>query len=106
MLKKIIFFIFFFYVLILIQTSFLVQFNVFGIVPNLILMAIILINIFTSVPDASGLAAAFIGGIYLDIFSPSFFGFFGFYTLVSLLISLLLKFILKNYVKIPRIQKI
>jgi rod shape-determining protein MreD len=105
MLKKIIFFIFLFYILILLQTSFLIPFSIAGIIPNLVLVAVILVNLFNRTSEISGLIVALIGGLYLDIFSISFFGFFGFYTLISLIISLFLKFILKNYVKIPSLEK-
>lgn len=105
MLKKIIFFIFLFYVLTLFQTSFLIPLSISGIIPNLILIVVILVNLFTRTSDISGLIVAFIGGLYLDIFSVNFFGFFGFYILISLIISLFLKFILKNYVKIPSLKK-
>ena len=102
MAKKIILFIFIFYILTLIQGSFLVHFSVFGLVPNLVLIFVILINLFTP-PLWSGIGffSSIIGGFFLDIFSSAYFGFFGFYTLIFLSLFFLLNFILKKYVKIP-----
>jgi len=105
MLKKILFFVFFFYLLVLIQTSFLVKFSIFGIVPNLVLISVILFNVFTDPKQNSGVLAAFIAGFFLDVFSRGPFGFFGFYTLISMLLALFLKFILKNYVQVSFFKK-
>ncbi|MDP2967021.1 MAG: rod shape-determining protein MreD [bacterium] len=106
MVKKIIFFILIFYILTLIQTSFLVHFNILGITPNLVLIAVIFINIFNS-SQWQKISSAIIGGFYLDIFSlNNVGGFFGFYTLILLGFSLLLKIILEKYVRIPVIRQI
>ncbi|MBL7142414.1 MAG: hypothetical protein ISS83_02045 [Candidatus Pacebacteria bacterium] len=105
MIKRILFFIFFFYLLILIQTSFLVHFNIWGIMPNLVLLAVILINVFGPGRE-SAIISSVVGGLYLDIFSLSgFLGFFGSYTLILILFSLFLKIVLKQYVRIPIIKK-
>ncbi|MCX6759242.1 MAG: hypothetical protein NT012_01635 [Candidatus Nealsonbacteria bacterium] len=122
MVKKIIFFILIFYVLTLIQTSFLVHFNVSGVIPNLVLITVIFINL---LPESQRrvknriyslrlssswlqkISSAVIGGFYLDIFSlNNMGGFFGFYTLILTGFSFLLKTILERYVRIPIIQKI
>ena len=103
--KKIIFLILLFYFLTLLQTSFLVHFNVFGIVPNFVFITVILINLFTPHHYWRGVGAAFIGGLYLDIFSLSSFWFFGLYTLILVAISLFIKFILKKHVSLPVIKK-
>lgn len=106
MIKKIIILILFFYFLILFQTSFLVHFNWQGIVPNFVLIALIFINLFEKPEKKLGIVAGFLGGFYLDIFSLSFQGFFGFYTLISLAISLFIKFILRKHVRFPVIKKL
>jgi len=106
MIKKIIFFIITFYILILLQTSFLVHFNVLGVVPNFVLIAVIFINLFSSSKQEKVLSAL-IGGFYLDVFSlDNRGGFFGFYTLIMLGLFLFLKVILEKYVRLPVIKKI
>ncbi len=105
MFKKAIFITFLFYILVLIQTSFLVHFSVLGIVPNFILIAVIFINLFERPERKLGIFSSFVGGIYLDIFSLNSSEFFGFYTLISLTLSLFIKFILRKYVQIPIIKR-
>jgi len=105
MVRKILFFILFFYALILIQTSFLVHFSLWGVVLNLVLISVILINLLSS-DRALGIISSFVGGLYLDIFSlAGFMGFFGVYTIVLILLSLFLKIVLNQYVRIPIIKK-
>lgn len=106
MARKIILCIIFFYVLILIQTSFLVYFKVFGLVPDLVLIAVVLITLFFSPDQWWGLSSALIGGFYLDVFSSSVIGFFGFYTLILVIFSLLARIILQKYVRIPLFKRI
>ncbi len=103
MVRKIISLVIGFYILVLLQTSFFVHFEALGIVPNFILIALILINLLERPERKLGIAAGFLGGLFLDIFSINSGFFFGFYTLASLLISLFIKYILKKYVKIPAI---
>ena len=93
MVKKILFLIILFYLLVLLQTSFLVHFSIFGIVPNLMVVLVILWNIFEKQEKQLGLANALIGGIFLDIFSS---GLFGFYIFILLIISVFIKFYLKK----------
>lgn len=107
MMKRIVFFILFLYFLALFQTSFLVHFKILGMVPNLVLIAVILINIFTPYYQWQGIGLSLLGGFYLDLFSLSCFGpnytcFFGFYTLVFLLIALFVKFIFKRHVQFSK----
>jgi rod shape-determining protein MreD len=101
MVKKILAFIIFFYVLALFQTSFLVHFKIFGQIPNLILLALIIINIFEKPKDYSGVFAAVIGGFFLDIFSEKSIGLS---ILILVALSLFIKLILKKYVQIPTIK--
>jgi len=106
MVKKILFLIFGMYFLAILQSSFFVNFGVFGKVFNFILLAVIIVNFLEKPERKFGIAVGFLGGFFLDIFSYSPNLFFGFYTLISLFISLLLKLILSKYVQIPAIQKI
>ena len=94
MAKKLIFLILFFYFLTLFQISFLGRFFTF--LPNLILIAVILINFFEKQKDSSGIFAAFMAGFFLDIFSEKFFGY---YILISFSISLFIKLVIKKYIQ-------
>ena len=100
---KNIFLIFFsFYILFLLQTSFLAHFNIAGMVPNLILISIILINFFEKPSGDSGLFSAVSGGFFLDMFSGAAVGplsFIGFHILIYLLIAIFIKFLLKKHVR-------
>lgn len=59
-----------FYFLILLQNSFLSHFTIKGVYPNLILIAVLLLNLFEkSEKKYFGQASGFIGGFFLDIFS-------------------------------------
>lgn len=98
MFKKILFSAIIFYFLALLQASFLPHFSVFGIVPNIVLFFVFLINLFEKNERTTGLIAAFAAGLFLDIFSG---GFIGFYILISLAISILVKYVLREHIKIP-----
>lgn len=107
MAKKTLILIIIFYILILFQTSFLAHFNISGTVPNLVLIAVILISFFEKTEQKLGLISAFIGGLFLDIFIGNFMGinFFGLYFLISLGLAIFIKFVLRQYVRIPIIQR-
>ncbi len=89
-----------FYILILIQISFLAHFNIFRILPNIILLLVILINVFQKTAQSFGWTSAIIGGFYLDIFSS---GLFGTQIIILLLLATLIK-IIKKYIRIPFFQ--
>lgn len=97
-MKKTLILIIFFYLLTLFQASFLIYFRIFGVVPNFIFIAVILINFFAPYRSWWGVSAAFIGGFFLDIFSSRFIGF---NILILVGLSIFIKFILKKYVRIP-----
>ena len=59
-------------------------------------MTVCFVNFFEDREEDSGIFISLIGGVFLDIFSESFFGF---YILTSLLISFFIKIVLKNYVQ-------
>jgi len=73
---KIIFSLILFYFLAIIQTSFLVHYQINGGSLNLVLISIILFNFFEKKESRLGLIIAGAGGLYLDIFSPYFPGLF------------------------------
>lgn len=92
------------YILTLLQTSFLIHFNIFlnnYWIFNLVLITVFLISFFTPAYQKQDIIIAFIGGFFLDIFSENFFGF---YILILVAISLFIKFILRKYVQIPSIR--
>lgn len=99
MIKKIVILILFFYLLALLQTSFFVHFNIAGIIPNFILISVILLSLFTPVPNFSVVvSSAFIGGFFLDIFSV---GLIGFNVLILLGLVIFIKIVLRRYVQAP-----
>jgi len=97
MFKKIIFSLIILYFLALIQTSFLVHFRIMGIVPNLVLFLIVIWNFLEKREDYFGLINAFLGGLFLDIFSGRFIGF---NILILLFLAIFLKLVFKKYVQI------
>jgi hypothetical protein len=78
-----------FYFLAIFQVSYLIHFKIVGGLWNPILIAIVFLNFFEKKEDKSGLIIGALGGFYLDLFSPYFLGFF---TLISLGISFLIKY--------------
>lgn len=92
-MKKNVVLILFFYILALIQTSFLVHFNINGQVPNLILIALVLLIFFEKPEEKLSFFGAVVGGFFLDIFSSVFLG-------TSIIALLLMTFLFKKLVKI------
>ncbi|MFH0969314.1 MAG: rod shape-determining protein MreD [Patescibacteria group bacterium] len=92
-----------FYIFALLQTSFLVSFNISGIIPDAIIISVILINLFEDSGEKFGFLAAFIGGFFLDLFSSDFIGL---HILILIAVSFFVKFILRRYVRIPTFQRI
>lgn len=102
MSKNIVFLAIIFYFLALLQMSFLAHFKLFGINLNFLLLGVVFLNLTERNEGRLGIFAALMAGFLLDL---SVFGdkaiFFGFYTLISLSLSLVIKFVIRNYVKIP-----
>jgi len=90
------------YILCLLQTSFLVSFSARGFVLNLVLIAVILINMLENPREMTGIFLAVSGGLFLDIFSERFFGF---WIAILLLSAIFLKFVLKEYVRLPAAKR-
>jgi len=93
-MKKLLFFTFLIYFLILLQESFFVHF--FPYLPNIILVVICLVNLFEEREDNFGIYLSLVGGFFLDIFSETFFGF---YVVTLLLMSFFIKIVFKNYIQ-------
>ena len=86
----------FFYFLVLFQTSFLVHFNISNWIPNLALIAVLLLIFWGDAKDS--IWGAICAGFFLDIFSNNFIGF---HIFILLGIVILLQIIFKRYVQIP-----
>lgn len=98
MWKKLIISIIILYFLVLLQTSFLVHFGLFGMVPNAVIVFVVSWNIFEKEDSNVGIYNAVIGGFLLDIFSDRFIGF---NILILVLLAFILKLISNKYVRIP-----
>ncbi len=76
-MKKVLFLSLIFYLILLIQESFLPHFNIRGVVPNLVLIFVCLFSFFEKSKkrdEKYGIILVIIVGFFLDIFSVSFFG--------------------------------
>ena len=93
-MKKLLFFTFLFYFLILLQESFFIHF--FSYLPNITLIVICLVSLFEERKDNLGIYLSLIGGFLLDVFSESFFGL---YITTLLLMSFFIKIVFKNYIQ-------
>ena len=94
----------FFYLLILLQISFLVHFDILSgklINYGLVLIPVILIGLFTPQNQFYDLLAAFSAGFFLDIFLGSFIGF---HILILMGLVIFVKFFLKKYTQVPFFQ--
>jgi hypothetical protein len=113
-MKKLLILIPFLYILTLFQTSFLIHFNIFlgggffGWISNLVLIAVILITVFSvrggpasgkeDLNKNIGIFSGICGGFFLDIFSENFIGF---HILILVIIAFFIKLILRKYVRFP-----
>ncbi len=91
MRKAAFFSILFFYFLAVFQNSFLAHYQIKGSGPNLVLIFIILFSIFEKKDGRLGFWAGLTGGLYLDMFSPFWFGLFTFLGLASVLLIKIFK---------------
>ncbi|MDP2927175.1 MAG: rod shape-determining protein MreD [bacterium] len=96
-LKKIIVFSLIVYLLILFQTSFLVHFVFLRYLPNLAVILVLFLSIREKPDEKTALIMSFVGGLLLDAFSAKPFGF---YALIFLITSLIIKFLLKKYIRL------
>ncbi len=65
-----------FYLLVILQESFLIHFKVFGAALNLVLIAVVLVNFFGSDKKSFGIFTGILGGLILDLSSVFPFGTF------------------------------
>jgi len=86
----------------LLQMSFFVHIFPIGLIPNLIILTVIFLSIFEKNESIASFSAALFGGFLIDIFSE---GIIGFWPFVLVLISMLIKQALHNYVRISIPQK-
>jgi len=86
---------FIFYFLVLIQASFLPHLGVLGGIFSPVFILAILANF---LPPRAGLASAFAGGFFIDVFSA---GLIGRNVLILLGLAILIKIILRKYVRSP-----
>lgn len=102
MIKKILFFVILFYFLALIQTSFMAHFSVWGLIPNLIFLLVIVWNIFEKSKNNFGIYQSAAAGFFLDIFSSKIIGF---NIIILIFLAITIKLFLKSYVRIPFLEK-
>lgn len=102
MIKKIIISTIILYFLAMLETSFFVHFNILNWLPNTLLLYIIIFNILESPKKNGGIYISLIAGFFSDIFSSTFIGF---NIIIFLIASLLVKFVLTRYVRIPFFEK-
>lgn len=95
MFKQVLILIAAFYILVLLQASFLPHFLPWV---NFVLPAVLLINLFERPEKHLGIFAAVLGGFLLDVFSGRMTGF---YTAILFVSAMALKAILKNYIRLP-----
>lgn len=95
MLKKFLLFSLIFYILALVQTSFLPRFSIFGQIPNLILITLFLIIIFDEGAVGIFPFEAALSGLFLDIFSRRLLG-------VSIFLLCLASIFLQEILKVVR----
>ncbi len=103
MLKKSVFLFFIFYIFILLETSFLPSFSIFGFTLDLIFLSVTTVNLFERTEGKLGFICAFIGGFFLDIFSSNFFGL---NTAILLILAVFIKKIIRQYVSFPTFKRI
>lgn len=86
-----------FFLLNIIQNSFLVLYFNF----NCIIILVILINILDNPENYFGIWCAFFAGLFLDLSSTYFFGF---WMLILVIASYIIKWILNNFFKITHVS--
>lgn len=100
-MKIVLFFIPLFFILTLVQTSFLVHFSLAGFTFPLVFLAVLAIAFLASSTSSAAVFGAVIGGVFLDAVS---WHFFGFWTLILVLLSLTITYIMRAYVRFPLLK--
>jgi len=101
-MNKYLFFILYFYLLALLETSFFIHFTIFSFLPSLILISQITIVLLEDPNKNSAIFSAFWAGFFWDVFSSQKMG-----TGILLMIFLttFLKLILRKYVRLPSLRR-
>ena len=86
------------YAFALLQMSFLIHFFPAGLTPNLIILTVLCLSIFERSSSHASMAGSLFGGFLIDIFSG---GVIGFWPLMLFLISIFIKIVLEDYVRLP-----
>lgn len=97
-MKTVLFLIPLFFILTLLQTSFLVHFSLGGFVLPLVFLVSFGIAFLESPTSSVGVAGAVIGGVFLDAVSSHFFGFWIF---ILVLLSLGITYIMRTHARFP-----
>ena len=91
--------------LVLLQTSFFARFGIFdGRWPqtaNLVIVLLVVASLFEKQKSNLGLSTAVAGGVFLDVYSERFFGF---WILVLLAVYFAIRYVVKRYVRIPPVR--
>lgn len=97
-MSRIILFFLLFYILALVQISFFAHFPFLNGIPNILIVFVFLLNLFENADSRAGMFAACVAGFFLDVFSQGIFGFW-----IGMLFAgaLLIKFLKRNYVRLP-----
>ncbi len=93
---------FLFYFLAIVQISFFSLFEFFLFKINFSLLLFLLICLLEESNKLLGIFCAFWAGLFLDIFSSSYF--FGFFTVLLMVLAVIIKLFLYRYVKLPSWQ--
>lgn len=96
-MTKRLFIIFLFFVISMLQVSFLPHFTLAGWVINIVLISLVVLASFASL--ATGVQAAVTSGFFLDIYSSLPFGF---WIILCLSLFFVMHYILQNYVRLPK----
>lgn len=86
------------YALALLQMSFFVHLFPAGFIPNFVVLAVLGISIFERPESYVSLGASLFGGFLIDIFSG---GVIGSWAFILFCVSMLIKLVLQDYVRLP-----
>lgn len=97
-MKTALFLILLFFILTLVQTSFLVHFSLAGFILPVVLLAVSGMALLEPPRSLASVQGSVIGGVFLDAMSSHFFGF---WTAILVLLSLAITYIMRAYVRFP-----
>lgn len=86
------------YLLVLIQTSLFFRFSLFGFPFPLVFIFVLGMAFFEKADENASFATAFFSGVFMEMYSEYPFGLYLF-SIIALV--LIIKFVLKNYVRLP-----